>query len=317
MHLQFHIAQRGILQRTLCQSLLLAAVVALGCLWAVPARAWVQYRSSAGCGVRWLSPTGAVDGPVEVTLATDSRGLTDESAQDLQDAVLWATAQWQQTLCPAGDVSAPGATADQPLGVTFRLLGPQTVAPIGACAQQNPDGSCLSIAPNGNFVTVISQPSQWIYGSFLYGLTVLTYRESDGEIVDGDILLNDAQYDFCAGSCPAGQTAVVNTLTHEVGHLLGLDHSQVPASTMFANAGPNEVAKSTLHGDDAQGVCWLYRHTCAEPVPTEPAPKPAATASRCSAGRAGSAFLSTICLGLILALWSVLRCTSKSCTART
>lgn len=295
----------------------LAVVCALVSLWATPAAAWVQYRSSAGCGVRWLSPTGAVDGPVEVTLATDNRGLPGYSQDSLQDAVLWATAQWQQVQCPAGDVTVPDAVANQPLGVTFRLTGAQPVAPIGACAQANPDGSCLSVAPNGNFVTVLSDKKAWIYGGFLYGLTVLTYRESDGEIVDGDILLNDAQYNFCAGICATDKTAVVNTLTHEVGHLLGLDHSLVPASTMFANAGPTEVVKSTLHGDDAQGVCWLYRHTCAEPAVPAATTKSAATSDGCAAGRTADATLPALVLGLVLLLWSLLRCTSTSCTDRT
>jgi hypothetical protein len=260
-------------------ALLLTAAVGL-CL-PTAANAWVQYRTKAGCGLRWPATNGAVDGPVAVTVATDDRGLQGVEPAKLQEAVVWATGQWQQIQCGVVDVLANPPTATAPLGVQFELAGAVKAPPIGACASPNPDGTCAAIAPNGNVITTIANLNEWTYGSFLFGLTVLTYREADGAIVDGDILLNDAQYDFCAGDCALGTTALCNTLTHEVGHLLGLDHGQVKQSTMYANAGSGDVNKCTLHGDDEQGACWAYRHDCTTPLPPEP---PKATTSKESSG---------------------------------
>jgi MYXO-CTERM domain-containing protein len=51
-----------------------------------------------------------------------------------------------------------------------------------------------------------------------------------------------------------------NTLTHEVGHLVGLAHvpDSQPAATMFARTTPGEIEKRSLSEDDIAGVCAIY-----------------------------------------------------------
>jgi MYXO-CTERM domain-containing protein len=51
---------------------------------------------------------------------------------------------------------------------------------------------------------------------------------------------------------------VRNTVTHEVGHFLGLDHTPIEAATMFATAPRGETAKRDLHQDDIDGLCAIY-----------------------------------------------------------
>jgi MYXO-CTERM domain-containing protein len=49
-----------------------------------------------------------------------------------------------------------------------------------------------------------------------------------------------------------------NTLTHEVGHFLGLDHSADNDATMFFQANEGEIKKRDLAQDDVNGVCDIY-----------------------------------------------------------
>jgi MYXO-CTERM domain-containing protein len=49
-----------------------------------------------------------------------------------------------------------------------------------------------------------------------------------------------------------------NTLTHEVGHFVGLAHARDPAATMDASTQMREVEKRTLAADDVDGVCAIY-----------------------------------------------------------
>jgi len=59
-----------------------------------------------------------------------------------------------------------------------------------------------------------------------------------------------------------------NTLTHEVGHFLGLAHPcegtsctvqpQLRPYTMYPSTGPGEIEKRSLHPDDIDGVCAIY-----------------------------------------------------------
>jgi hypothetical protein len=47
-------------------------------------------------------------------------------------------------------------------------------------------------------------------------------------------------------------------MTHEIGHALGLDHSNVPASVMYASPYHSTSYMATLRGDDANGCAALY-----------------------------------------------------------
>ena len=49
-----------------------------------------------------------------------------------------------------------------------------------------------------------------------------------------------------------------NTMTHEVGHFLGLSHSHLSASTMFARATQGETRKRVLSADAVEGMCGIY-----------------------------------------------------------
>ena len=53
-----------------------------------------------------------------------------------------------------------------------------------------------------------------------------------------------------------------NSITHEVGHLIGLDHPpntpRNAESTMFASAPACETKKRSLAQDDIDGICMIY-----------------------------------------------------------
>jgi len=115
----------------------------------------------------------------------------------------------------------------------------------------------------------------------------------NGLIIDADIEVNAVDYQVatgCESSCvTAGDRGIVqdlqNTLTHELGHVLGLDHtcwqfsndtapldgngkpvpscdSTLPAevldATMYTYQGPREIKKRTPEADDINGVCAIY-----------------------------------------------------------
>ena len=108
----------------------------------------------------------------------------------------------------------------------------------------------------------------------------------DGRILDADIEVNGEFFSFATNGA-AGRTDVENTITHELGHLMGLDHpcddgqrdpvppdgdgnaipscfprSSVPAEmrelTMFNFAERGETLKRTPEGGDIRGICETY-----------------------------------------------------------
>lgn len=126
-------------------------------------------------------------------------------------------------------------------------------------------------------------------------ITTVYYLErpgggEDGRILDADIELNGEYFRFSTTG-EQQRTDVENTVTHELGHLMGLDHpcddntrqpvpkddagntipkcsivlgSSNPAyiemreTTMFNFAEPGETKKRTPEADDFRGVCEIY-----------------------------------------------------------
>jgi hypothetical protein len=112
-------------------------------------------------------------------------------------------------------------------------------------------------ASNENMIIWIKSSVSWRHGPGVLALTSLTYDTLNGQIVDGDIELNDADFAFSM-SPGSSEVDLKNTVVHEAGHFLGLDHSTVPAASMFAKAPLAETLKRDLDSDDVNGFCAIY-----------------------------------------------------------
>lgn len=129
-----------------------------------------------------------------------------------------------------------------------------------------------SKSPNYNIVTVREPTQQDFYGEWMHAagivaLTSITYVQRTGEIVDADIEINLAQHDFddclkrrkfCTHSFD-----LTSTLTHEFGHVLGLNHPDASLhnamrTTMFAKSSVGEITKRWPAADDIFGLNFLY-----------------------------------------------------------
>ncbi|MGE0400630.1 MAG: hypothetical protein AB7T06_28225, partial [Kofleriaceae bacterium] len=131
------------------------------------------------------------------------------------------------------------------------------------------------------------------YAESAAGLTTAVYvddgdSDRDGAIVDADIELNGKHFAISnegqtlgAASC---QADLLNTLTHELGHLLGLEHPclapgddaridgdgnpaplcgqtndpKIVESTMYNYQDCGETKKASLEQDDIDGICAIY-----------------------------------------------------------
>lgn len=101
---------------------------------------------------------------------------------------------------------------------------------------------------------------QWVAPQTYYALTTLTVTRATGEIQDADIELNAAWHRYSVGESDPEAVDLQNTLTHEIGHFLGLDHSPVPGACMEEHASKGEISKRALSEDDVSGYCYLYAH---------------------------------------------------------
>ncbi len=113
------------------------------------------------------------------------------------------------------------------------------------------------IVPTNSALSEISFKDDFsIYGPGVIGVTELTYT-SGGTIQQAKVYLNDENYKFksTSGLHTTGEIYLGDVVTHELGHLFGLSHSEVLDATMFYAAFPGQ---STLSSDDKAGIKSKY-----------------------------------------------------------
>lgn len=166
------------------------------------------------------------------------------SVAETQAVVERSFAAWRQELCASWDPQFDGLVASRNVGLDRETN-----------------------LPDRNVVLFTTQG--WPHASRIQALTSVTYRISNGEIVDADIDVNAQFFEvgIVRGLQDSGLLDLQNVLTHEIGHFLGLDHTQEAThvgpgtfrdATMFESAGLGETSKRALHPDDIAGLCTIY-----------------------------------------------------------
>ena len=131
----------------------------------------------------------------------------------------------------------------------------------------NPINGAISFSQEGR--STAKQPSHTDNSNTIYfdenwsqdpSLLALTYVWSNpqGEIIGFDLAVNATDHTWATdGRTDAND--LLNTLSHEIGHALGIDHSpDVTLATMYPSSPAGEVHKRDLHEDDVSAALYLY-----------------------------------------------------------
>jgi len=105
--------------------------------------------------------------------------------------------------------------------------------------------------------TNILQADYQTVGGDALGVTVVA-SDDNGRIVDADILFNPGVSYSTETTTPSTRIDLESVATHEIGHLLGLDHSSILSATMFPTIGDGLFYARALQTDDIAGVSSIY-----------------------------------------------------------
>lgn len=99
---------------------------------------------------------------------------------------------------------------------------------------------------------------EWAFDPHLLAVTVSRFDDQTGELLSTDVLLHATQ-PLAMGALGPGHYDLASVLTHELGHVLGLDESSDDeAATMWPALTPGSTHQRTLSDDDRMGLAALY-----------------------------------------------------------
>ena len=157
---------------------------------------------------------------------------------------------------PVGAVAQVRAALDswtQVCGVTYEYEGETTIAPDTRVTD-------AQLGEQPDFVNVVGWGGLDTRGldAHTAGVTWSWYDDQTGELLDSDIILS---IDFVQSAI-----AMERTATHEWGHALGLDHSEVGGALMAGPPFNDYNSVRTLHRDDILGCRCMYGGSTINPA---------------------------------------------------
>lgn len=171
------------------------------------------------------------------SIQKDGSLLDGISAETLREVVENAFDRWEAADC--GDGQHPK--------IRLEAYPPQDPFIVCAKPEYNQD------QPNANVITF--HDSTWPYeesGAETLALTTVYFNPNTGEIYDANVEINSNQQTFALNDAQYPTVDLNSVLTHELGHFLGLSHSQLPTATMFSHY---EESMKILDADDVAGIC--------------------------------------------------------------
>ncbi|WP_342381097.1 matrixin family metalloprotease [Myxococcus stipitatus] len=215
-------------------------------LW--PVREYVYHLDPAGSA---RTPGNTEVAAIEA--AFDSWRRVSETCSDYQ---FRRGSDWRGPIAVGYDEKNPRSNYNI---VTFRETACDDVVPR--------DDACWGDESCGN------KYACWEIGEETLALTTSTYSIASGRVLDADIEMNASQPGGSPGHLfttvdgppcqgpPATDCVAVdlqNTMTHEIGHVVGLDHVANAGSTMAPTAPPGETRKRVVDSGSVAGFCSIY-----------------------------------------------------------
>lgn len=185
--------------------------------------------------VKWLSG----DLPRNIEIAQGGHSSVDDGDGGVTDIRNAIAASWNAavpgTLTTTSVVASPPASIGDGISTMhFNVVGT-------GCS-----GSCLAVT----YTPIATSGSETVNGM------------SFGGITDSDIFFNPSGK-FYSSDEPDGcrrEVHIESVAVHEVGHLLGLDHTPVNGATMYATTGYCDPSRADLAQDDIDGINCIYNN---------------------------------------------------------
>lgn len=105
--------------------------------------------------------------------------------------------------------------------------------------------------------TVAWVGEDWRYRPEVVAMSSLWYSETSGEIKEADIEFNARDYSWTPEG-GGGALSIREIALHEIGHLLGIDHSFNPSAVMFNSICPRNPIRVALTRDDREALWFVY-----------------------------------------------------------
>jgi len=166
-----------------------------------------------------------------------------------------------------GTPDVPGTTEMDAVDASFRHWEgiPRSKAAFSRGADTtitvaNNDNVNVIYWAEGTKTTVLGSKNYPVTG--FVALTVVvndTAGATTGLMRNADIVLNGNQFNWTTDpAADPNSFDVEEIVTHEVGHVVGLEHSGVVGSTMYARTSPGQVRQRSLEADDIAGASSIY-----------------------------------------------------------
>lgn len=191
-------------------------------------------KTGKGAPLRWRN------GPIKIAISSSisSPNSSLKSDSDVVGALRRSLQKWEDV----ADVSFKLVTTDV-----------QNVSPPGTAG----DGvSVITIAPTSENVLMFGRSPGHA------SAVTRVFFDRRNQITEADIVLNPTQQ--FSTDLTFGTFDLETILTHEIGHLLGLDHSFMPSAVMFEDQpknsyfGQTAVSSRSLSSDDVSKVRSIY-----------------------------------------------------------